>query len=342
MTKDNSRLWAAVSAAVPMELLTGQARALEAAGLAGLFAPQVYGPPFIPLAACAAVTSRIQLASGIALAFARSPFETAMAAMDLDRLSGGRFTLGLGPSVRSWSEGFFGMPYGKPVEHLRETIELIRLIIAKSHTGELKRFEGKYHRHDFTEFQPLGLPLRTHIPIWIAAVRQPLIRLAAEVANGLIGHPIWSIGWATNQAASALKDGLAKAGRERSDIHFNAWLWVIINPDRKEALNDARGTVAFYAGVAQYEEYFAAHGFRTEARRCQEAVQRGDYMSGASSVPDEMAETFVLCGAADDVRQKMDPIWAVVDSVCPVAPIGGLPPEKIMAYTAAIGETFYG
>lgn len=341
MSKDNSRHWSTVIPTLPMEVLTGQAKQLEAAGLAGLFAPQIYGPPFIPLAACAAVTSRIQLASGIALAFARSPFETAMAAMDLDRLSGGRFNLGLGPSVRTWSEGFFGMPYGRPVEHLRETIELIRLIVAKSHTGELKRFEGKYHRHDFSEFQPLATPLRTNIPIWIAAVRQPLIRLAGEIADGVIGHPIWSMRWATNQAASALKEALTKAGRQRSDIHFNAWFWATINPERKQAIEDARGTVAFYAGVAQYEEYFAAHGFRAEARRCQEGVQRGDYLSAASQVPDAMAETFVLCGTPDEVRKKLEPIWDVADSVCLVPPIGGLSPDQLAAYAVAIGETFY-
>ena len=99
---------------------------MEAAGLEGLFAPQVYGPPFVPLAAAAAVTQRVRLASGIAIAFVRSPFETAIAAMDMDRISGGRFTLGLGSSVSAWSEGVFGMPYGKPLEHMREVVEIVR------------------------------------------------------------------------------------------------------------------------------------------------------------------------------------------------------------------------
>src|SRR5437667_2444550 len=120
----------------------------EQAGLEGLFAPQVYGPPFVPLAAAAAVTTRVKLASGIALAFARSPFETAMAAIDLDRISGGRFILGLGCSIRSWSEGFFGMPYGRPLEHMREVVEIIRLIIAKAHTGEVPRLDGPCNRRD--------------------------------------------------------------------------------------------------------------------------------------------------------------------------------------------------
>jgi alkanesulfonate monooxygenase SsuD/methylene tetrahydromethanopterin reductase-like flavin-dependent oxidoreductase (luciferase family) len=184
MARNQRRYWGVISS-LPAPVLAMQAKMQEDAGLEGLFAPQVYGPPFVPLAAAAAVTTRVKLASGIALAFVRSPFETAMAAMDIDRISGGRFVLGLGASVRSWSEGFFGMPYGKPLDHLREVVEIIRMVNAQAHTGELKRFEGKYHRHDFSEFQPPAPPVRADIPIWIAALRGPLISLAAEIAEVL-------------------------------------------------------------------------------------------------------------------------------------------------------------
>ncbi len=146
MATNKRRYWGTVTP-LPAAVLAMQAKMQEDAGLEGLFAPQVYGPPFVPLAAAAAVTTRINLASGIALAFVRSPFETAMAAMDLDRISGGRFTLGLGSSVKSWSQGFFGMPYGKPLEHMREVVEILRTVIAKAHTGELTRYVGKYHQH---------------------------------------------------------------------------------------------------------------------------------------------------------------------------------------------------
>jgi probable F420-dependent oxidoreductase len=341
MAKDNSRFWGFVSGNMPGDVLTAQARAMEGLGLGGIWAPQIYGPPWCALGACAAVTQRITLASGIALAFARSPFETAMAAMDLDRISGGRFVLGLGPSVRSWSEGFFGMPYGRPVEHLREVIHIVREVVAKSHKGELSSFQGKYHRHDWREFQPLATPVRPYIPIWVAAVRTPLVRLAGEMADGLIGHPIWSVRWAKEQALPALLDSLAKAGRQRADVHFNAWFWVVINRDRREAIEDAKGTVAFYAGIQQYEGYFAAHGFQAEARRCQRWVKEGNYAAGAQEVSDEMAQTFVICGDPDDVRRRLEPVFEFVDSLTLVPPIGGLPPEKVAAYAQAIAETFY-
>jgi probable F420-dependent oxidoreductase len=326
---------------LPAPMLTAQAQQLESLGLEGVFAPQIYGPPFVPLAAAAAVTTRMRLATGIALAFARSPFETAVAAMDLDRISNGRFTLGLGTSVKAWSEGFFGMPYGKPVEHMREVVEIVRLVWQKAHTGELKRYDGRYHTLDFSEFQPLGVPLRTDIPVWIAALRAPMVRLAAEIGDGVIGHPIWSIEWATSKVQDDLKAGLAKGGRSRGDVEFNMWLFVAPNDDRKQAIEDARGTVAFYGGVAQYEEYFAAHGFRKEAQALQEGVKRGDYLSVRHLVTDEMAQTFVACGTPDEVRKRIAPIWEHADSACLNPPSYGLDAGQMLRYGAKIAELFY-
>ncbi len=338
---EKRKYWGTASP-MPAPMLAAQAKQLEAMGLEGVFAPQVYGPPFIPLAVAAGATTSLKLASGIALAFARSPFETAVAAMDMDTVSGGRFVLGLGTSVRSWSEGFFGMPYGKPVEHLREVIEIVRLVVGKSHTGELTRYDGKYHQLDFSEFQPLRTPLRTHIPIWVAGLRQPLLRLGAEVADGVIGHPIWSIEWATTRVIDDIEAGLKKAGRQRSDLEFNAWLFVAPNHDRRQAIEDARATVAFYAGVEQYEPYFAAHGFGSEARALQEGVKRGDYLSVKHLVTDEMAQTFVVCGTPDEVKARVEKIWDVVDSVSLMPPAYALAPEQLMAYAATTAQLFYG
>ena len=109
MSSEKRKYWGFVRP-MPASILVALAKQAEDRGMQGLFAPQVYGPPFLPLATAAAVTERVQLASGIAIAATRSPFETAMAALDLDQISGGRFILGLGASVLSWSRGVFGAP----------------------------------------------------------------------------------------------------------------------------------------------------------------------------------------------------------------------------------------
>jgi len=244
--------------------------------------------------------------------------------------------------VRAWSEGIFGGQYGKPLEHLREVVEIVRLVNARAHTEELTRFDGKYYHLDFSELQPSGEPVRTRIPIWIAALRGPLISLGAEIADGVIGHYIWSVDWLRTKIPNYLKRGLDRAGKQRSDIEFNAWLPVAISNERAEAINDARATVAFYAGVEQYEEFFAAHGFRDEARRLQEGVKRKDYLSVANLVPDEMAQAFVVCGTADEVRKRIEPAWDVVDSLTLAPPAYGLDSGKVLAYAGAIAQTFYG
>jgi probable F420-dependent oxidoreductase len=341
MSANGRRYWGFVS---PLQggLLAAHAQMLDAAAVEGAFAPQVYGPPFLPLAAAAAVTKRIRLASGIAIAFTRSPFETAMAAIDLDRLSGGRFTLGLGCSARSWMEGFFGMPCDKPLARMREVVEIIRLVVAEAHTGRLTRYDGVHYSHDFGELQPPAPPVRTELPIWIAALRAPLVSLAAEIGDGVMGHPIWSVAWATTEMPAAIERGLERAGRDRAEIEVNLWPWTAIAEDRHKAIDDSRPTVAFYAAIPQYEHYFAAHGFGEETLRIRSAVSEGTLSDGARLVPDEMVETFVACGSPDEVRVRIEPLWQVADSLCPAPPSYGLPPEKVFAYTAAIAQTFYG
>jgi probable F420-dependent oxidoreductase len=342
MRNDPSRHWGAVVPFMPAGALAEQAQAIEAAGLMGLLAPQIYGPPFAPLAVAAAATERVRLLSGIAIVGARSPVETAMAAIDLDRLSGGRFILGLGTSVRAWSEGIFGMPSDRPVARLREAVALIRLVVAGLRTGDLERFEGEFHRHDFSRMQPImPPPLSAEIPIWLAGNQQRTIRLAAEVADGVMCHPIWSTEWATGDGATALATGLARAGRSRSDVHVMMGRFVAIDNEPRQAVEDARATVAFYAGVEAYEPFFAAHGFAEEARRCQVWVARGDYLGSAKEVPDEMVERFALCGPADRVRERFRPLWDLGDSFWLAPPLFGLRPERLGELSGRIADAFY-
>lgn len=339
--RSKRRYWGLVAPTMPAHVLAQTAKQQEEMGLEGTFALQVYGPPFIPLAAAATATTQLKLASGVALAFVRSPFETAMAALELDRMSEGRFVLGLGTSVRSWSERIFGMPYGKPLEHMREAIEVIRLIMTKSHTRELQGYTGKYYQFDFSELPDVLPPIRPHLPIWIGALRGPLIRLGAEIADGVIGHPIWSIKWATTTMPEQLKIGLARGGKQRSDVHVNCWFWVTPNANVKQSIEDARGCVAFYAGIEQYEEYFTAHGFGAVCKQIQEGVKKRDHLSVAHLVSDEMASTFVVTGTPDDVRRKLEPVWEVADSLCLIPPVLSLAPEQAEQYRTAIAETFY-
>ena len=313
------------------------AKQAEDAGLEGMFAPQVYGPPFLPLAAASGVTERIKLATGIAIAAARSPTETALAAIDMDRLSNGRFVLGLGSSVSAWTSGIFGAPPFKPLAHLEETVRAVRHVIAGAHT-HLEPFEGEYFSANFREMSRTVPPVRERIPIWIAALREKLTRLAVRIGDGVIGHPMWSVDWTVNKMGPAILDELQKSGRDRKDIEVSVWPWAAPNPNEKEALDDARATVAFYAGVSQYESFFEAHGFGPEARACQAGVKQGDYLSVVDKVPDEMVRAFVAIGDLDKVRERIEPVWGVANSVCIVQPAYAMSPEKQAFYMGQIAQ----
>jgi len=333
------RYWAVLSP-MPAPALTLAARQFEAAGLHGIFAPQVYGPPFLPLATAAGVTERVQLASGIAIAAARSPFETAMAALDMDRISEGRFVLGLGTSIAAWTCGVYGAPEYKPVTHLHDTVAAVRHIIAGAHTG-LTPFEGTYYRADFKELQPTAPPVRSEIPIWIAALRKRMVQLAGEIGDGLIGHPMWSTEWTLDRMRPEFEAALVAAGRQRADVEVNLWPWAAPNVDEAQAIDDARPTMAFYGGIKQYEPFFEEHGFLDVVRRLQEGVQRGDYQSVAHLVPDEMVRTFVAVGEPAKVREQIGALWSFADSLCVVPPLYALSPEKVLFYMGGIAETFY-
>ena len=342
MQNDISRQWAVLAPFVPGEMLTAQAQQVEAAGMAGIQAFQVWAAPWPTLSHCAAVTERVQLASGIANALTRSPFETALTAIDIDRLSGGRFTLGLGPSIRAWTQGFYGSEYDKPLERLREAIEIIRLVIEKAHTGELTSFEGKYHKLDWSELlATLAPPLRPQIPIWLGITQPNSIRLAGEIAEGVIGHPIWTPEWILNKVTPILDESLAKAGKDRAGFHYNQWFWTAINNDRAEAINDAKATTAFYASMRQYEPFFAAHGFEKEAHACQEAMLAKD-LAGFVGCDHRRDGPDVRDGRdTRRIRKRIEQVWDVCDSFCLVPPMAGLEPEKMLFYIGTVAETFY-
>ncbi|MCP5066544.1 MAG: LLM class flavin-dependent oxidoreductase [bacterium] len=335
------RYWGLV-APLPAPLIAMFAQQAEEQGLEGLFAPQVLGPPWSTLAVAASHTERLKVASGIAIAAARSPFETAMAAIDMDHISGGRFVLGLGASVQAWTCDLFGAPPHKPLAHLRETVAAVRHIVRGAHEEEgLEPFVGEYYKGDYSILQPQDPPVRAEIPIWLAALRAPAVRLAAEVGDGIMGHPIWSVDWAIDRIQPEIAKGLARNGRTRDDVELNLWFWCAPNTDEAEAIEDARTTVGFYASFEQYESFFAAHGFRDEARQAQEAGRQRDVFTRPDLVSDDMVRTFVLCGKPDSIRERIERAWTVADSLVVIPPAYGVAPEKIMQYQAEIAELLY-
>src|SRR3954453_13964840 len=170
--------------------LADQARAAEAAGIECIWTPELFRSSVTQATWIAAATERVGVATGIAWAFTRSAFILAVSALDIDEMSGGRFRLGLGAGVKRLNETWHGAEYGRPAPHLRETIEAVRLIMQKASTGEPIRFEGSYHDIDIKGWVRPHPAAREAVPIYAAAVREGMARMAGDVADGLIGHPM--------------------------------------------------------------------------------------------------------------------------------------------------------
>jgi probable F420-dependent oxidoreductase len=326
---------------LPAKELVPLVQRLEAAGVEGVWAPQIFGAPFTTLAAAAAVTERIKLGTGIALAFSRSPLETACSAIDLDHISDGRTVLGLGSSAQSQIEGSFGMPYGKPLAHMREVVAQVRAVIANGHSGKLGRLEGEYTTLDLSHFRLVRPARRSAIPIYLPAIFEKACEQAGIIADGLLGHPLWTTDWVRNTVSPHLQLGLDAAGRQRSELDLNLMMFTVINDNRAEAIDDARANIAFYTQSPQYLRYFEAIGFGKEARAIQAGFAVQDYAAMANSCPDEMVTAITILGSADDVRAQVAERTEFADSFTPVVPQFGIEADKAAGYRQRIADLFY-
>ena len=172
------------------------ARAGEDLGFAGLWTSETKHDAFLPLAIAANETEEIELGTSVAIAFSRSPMETAQTAWDLQDLSEGRFVLGLGTQVKAHITRRFSMPWERPAARLREYILAVRSIWESFQTEGSLDFEGEFFQHTLmTPFFNPGPIEHPEIPVYIAGVNTRLARLAGEICDGFHVHPFHSPGY---------------------------------------------------------------------------------------------------------------------------------------------------
>jgi probable F420-dependent oxidoreductase len=312
--------------------------AAENAGFSDLWISELHRSAFVPAAAVASATDTIGVGTAIALAFARSPMLTALSALDLDDLSGGRFTLGLGSGVKRLNEDWHNSPFGRAVPHLRETVAIIRRLVAEAHLGKPIDIDGEQEHVRIRGFERPFPPVRERIPIYIAAVADLMTRLAGEIGDGWLGHELGSPRYLSERLVPNITAGLERAGRERSSIAVIASACCVIDGDARQAKRWAAGLVSFYATVRTYEPFFAFHGFEREAREIQERFRAGDTAGMIDATPDEMVDALSLAGSRDEVRKRLEEYEGIADGVKLSPPTHLVPPEVTRASQAAILE----
>lgn len=285
------------------------ARAAEEIGFQGIWANETKHNPFVTLALAALHTKRIDLGTGIAVAFSRSPMVTAQAAWDLARLSAGRFILGLGTQVRAHIERRFGMPWEPPVPKLREYVRAVRAVWRSWQDGAPLRVDGKYYRLTLMGpfFNP-GPNAEPSVPIMVAGVNEGLCRLAGEVADGFIVHPMHAPKYVRDFVLPHIGEGLARSARTRADLRIYAPVMIAPGETRDEvsaAVARARARIAFYASTPSYRPILATLGYGDVADRLRQmmAERRVDEMAG--QLPDAVLEAIVVRGSYEEVGREL-------------------------------------
>jgi probable F420-dependent oxidoreductase len=320
--------------------LAEQAREADAAGIDCIWAPELFRSSFTQAVWLAARTERVGIATGIAWAFTRSPFILAVSALDADEMSGGRFRLGLGAGVKRLNETWHGVDYGRPAPHLRETVEAVRLIMAKARAGEPIRYRGEYHDIDIKGWvRPHPAP-RESLPIYVAAVQEGMARMAGDVADGLVGHPMCSLRWLDEVLVANLDVGLSRSGRERAGFDFLPTVCCVISDDQEAAYEAARRTICFYATVRTYAPLWEMHGFGDAAAAVGEAFRAGDFAAMPGHVPAEMVDTYCAAGSVDQVRHRVAEVAERGDGVFLTPPTYFIPPDEIAEYQRRIVAEF--
>jgi F420-dependent oxidoreductase-like protein len=288
----------------------------ERLGYDSVWTAEAYGSDALtPLAWWGAHTERVKLGTGIVQLSARTPAATAMAAMTLDHLSGGRFVLGLGASGPQVVEGWYGQPYPKPLARTREYVQIIRDIVARDKPVE---FRGEHYQMPHGGGMGLGKPLkstihpfRPDIPIYLAAEGPKNVALSAEICDGWL--PLFFSPKEDGFYRECLAEGFARPGARRTldDFEVASTLLVVPGDDVEKCADMVRPFVALYAGgmgakgANFHFDVFARMGYEAEATKIQELYLAGNKAEAIASVPLRMVEDVALVGPVDKIRDEL-------------------------------------
>jgi F420-dependent oxidoreductase-like protein len=298
---------------IPMDLI----KQAESMGYDSVWTAEAYGNDAVSTATWVlAQTEKIRVGTAIMQMPARSPAMTAMTAMSLSQLSGGRFIPGLGASGPQVVEGWHGVPYGKPITRTREYVKIMRAIMARE--GPVV-FDGvEYQMPNKSEAATgLGKPLKSileanpDIPIYTASITPAGLRCAAEVADGVF--PVWMDPDKYSLFADDLETGFAKAGNGKSlkDFDVAPFVSVAMNDDLDAAFDSMRGFLALYIGGMGakgknfYNDYATRLGYGDVAERIQDLYLTGQKAEAEALLPKELIDEVALVGPKDRIRERL-------------------------------------
>lgn len=290
----------------------------ERLGFDTVFAAEAWGSDaFTPLAWWGSATQRIRLATSIVQISARTPASCAMHALTLDHLSAGRHVLGLGVSGPQVVEGWYGMPFGKPLARTREYVSIVRKVLAREGpvTNQGPHFPLPYTGHNTLglgkPLKPITHPLRPDLPIWLGAEGPKNVALAAEIADGWL--PIYYSPQVAATYNAWLEEGFSRPGahRGRPTFEIASNCTVVVTNDVEAALDEMKPAIAFYIGgmgakeLNFHKDVFARMGYAHEADEIQELFMAGARDKAIERVPSQLVADISLVGPIEKVRDEL-------------------------------------
>ncbi len=313
----------------------------ERLGFSVVWAAEAWGSDVVsPLAWLAAQTSTIELGSAVMQIPARTPTMTAMTAATLDSLSNGRFRLGLGVSGPQVSEGWHGVPFGKPLARTREYVDIVKLAFSR----EKVRYDGETYQLPLPDGPGKALhlmlhPVREHVPIYLAAIGPKNLELTGEIADGWL--PVFFAAGYADEQLDKIKAGRAKVGKDLTGFDVAATVPVSVGDDLEACALPVRPYSALYlGGMGSREENFynalaTRMGFGDAAADVQERYLAKDYDGAAAAVPFEFIDATSLLGPVDRMAEKMAEFAAAGITTMSLAPYGGNAEQRKTVLRAA-------
>lgn len=291
--------------------LAGQA---EQHGIDTVWVSETNQDSIVQASILAARTEHVTIGTNISLAFPRSPTITAMAAWDLNVVTGGRFIIGLGSQVRRIIEDRFSAEFDQPARRMAEYVQAMRTVWAMNR-GEDATFEGDIYR---VVHAGLGRPFGSDIEtprVYVAGVGPLMTAAAATHADGLLGHPFTSLAYLDDEVLPRIEGALDDAGRDRGDFTLAQGVILSICEDRDVAVREAKQQIAFYGTTPNYRGVFESYGdgeLTGELRRVWKETDR-DLDALVAAVPDESVERYAVAGTPEEVREQLPGYAARVD-----------------------------
>ena len=301
------------------------AREQEDIGYDGLWSAETSHDPFFPLLLAAEHTERVELGTGIAVAFARNPMTLAQIAYDLQAFSGGRFILGLGSQIRPHITKRFSMEWSRPAARMREMILAIRAIWECWNNGTKLEFRGDFYTHTLmTPFFNPGPNPHGDAKIFLAGVGDRMTEVAGEVADGFLCHGFTTEEYLKNVTIPALERGFAKGGRTREQFEISGPAFVVTGTseqEMKQAADGVRQQIAFYGSTPNYRPVLELHGWGDLQDELNRLSKQGEWVKMGTLIDDEILTTFAIVAEPEDVPAQLSARYGgVVDRISFYAP----------------------